>query len=476
MLLLLLLQNLQNPQQWQIYPSLEQIQSITFSSRDLYLAVPAGVYILERNTLRLRRSLTALDGLEGSVRLCAFLPGRSILYIITDRHLYEYLPATGLLHELSPPFSEVRSIGITPDIAWFETNSGTFRRVRSAPQFEPGSPPEAGVIWYGERDTTGPQAYPVLTPHYVVDHQLERHPLTRIWPDPRARRLYAATQGYGVIIYNPNTGFADRRLAPGPSSRRISRAFLVDGQPWFIGEDRIETIDSLGNWEYTRIGTGYLAPAGSNRVLIALAALRYPEQVTLLLPDENGILIGTRDGLHRLDASGALLPLTDALRSELTSAAIGINAAWRRHDSLLIGTDDGLLLLTEDTLQTITDPLRRFDWGVFDILPTPDGDLFFGTLGGIVRRTPAGDWTQLIPPGYSLNLSVRGLAAGSDYLFFSYGSGIGAYNHQRGSWHTLPVSTALPWTDIKVLYADSSFVWFAAPGIVGRCNFRSILP
>lgn len=476
MLLLLLIQSLQNPQHWQLYPSIEHIQSVTFSNSDLYIGVPAGIYILDRSSFRLRRTLTALDGLEGDIRLCAFLPGRNLLYISTRGHLYEYLPATDVLRELSPPFSEIRSIGIAPEVAWFETDRGIFRRVRSAPQFEPASPPATGINWYGERDTTTPWAYPALTPYYVVDHQLERHQLTRVWPEPRGRRLYAATQEYGLIVFNQHTGFSDRRLAPGPSSNRIRRAFLLDGRLWFLGNDRVETIDSLGNWGYTKVGIGRLIPAGSSRVLTAFSGLRSPEQLTVLLPDSAGLLLGTSEGLYRLDATGTQLPLTDILRSEPGAAISGINAAWYRRDSLFVGTDDGLFLLTPDTLSSITDPFGRFDWGVFDILQTPDGDAFFGTLGGIVRLTPTNTWTQLIPPGYSLNLPVRRLAAGGDYLFFSYGSSIGAYNRRLGSWHMLPAATPLPWPDIQLLHADSGSVWFAAPGIVGRCRFRSMLP
>ncbi len=90
--------------------------------------------------------------------------------------------------------------------------------------------------------------------------------------------------------------------------------------------------------------------------------------------------------------------------------------------------------------------------------------------------TQADTWAHLIPPGYSLNIPIRRLANGGDYVFFSYGSSIGAYNRRLDSWHTLPPANQLPWSNVQLLHADSNSVWFSAVGFVGRCHFRSVLP
>jgi hypothetical protein len=465
--LLLLALGLYDPANWRCYPSMDDVRSVTAGTRELYVAVPAGVYALDRGTLEHRRTLTAADGLAGEVRLCAFLPGRNVLYVCTDEHVYEYLPATGVLRELAAPFATAGSVGIAGDAAWFDTDQGLFRRVRSAPSFEPVQSPPAGLKWYGVRDSADPRRFPVLTPWYVVDDQLDRHVLQRVWPESRGRRLYAAAAGYGLVVFDPTTGFVEKRVRLGPTGQPAHRAFRLDNRLWFTAPGQTVTVDSAGNWNYARTGPGRPVAPGFRLLLSQVADLDLREGIAALLPDSLGLLIGTGQGLYRLGPKNALSPLLQLPR--------GVNAAARVRDSVLVGTDEGLFLLVDDTLTPVSDPFARFDWGVYDIARTADGSAFFGTLGGIVRLTPADTWARLLPPGIDLGQPVRALAAAGDYLFYGSASGLGACDLRTGAWHSIDASRGLPSAGVTALAADAGYLWVVTPDLICRYDYRADL-
>ncbi|MBM3314589.1 hypothetical protein FJY71_01925 [candidate division WOR-3 bacterium] len=464
--LLLLLLGLYSPDNWRCYPSMDQVRSVTAGSRDLYVAVPAGIYVFDNGTFNHRLTLTAADGLAGEVRLCAFLPGRNLLYVSTDGHLYEYVPATGVLRELTVPFSAVGSIGIAQDVAYFETDRGLFRRVRAAPSFEPVQSLPVRVTWYGDRDDSDPRDFPVLTPWYVMDDLLEHHQLEHVWREPRGRRLYAAAGRYGLVVFDPETGFQENHIRLGPTGQPVQRVLHLDGRRWFMARERAVSLDSAGRWKYHRAGPGLPAPKGLRLLLANVADLDRREGLAALLPDSAGLLLGTGQGLYRLGPGDKLSPLLQL--------PLGVNAVARVGDSVVVGTDDGLFLLVNDTLTAVTDPFARFDWGVFDIASS-GGGTFFAALGGIVHLTPADTWTRLLPPGTDLGQPVRALAAGGDFLFYGSAAGLGAYDWRTGAWHGIDVARGLPSTDVTALSADEDYLWIVSPGFICRYDYRADL-
>ena len=75
-LLLLALLGIYHPENWQVFPSLDEIRCISSTGSEVYVAVPSGVCVLDRPRYRLVRTLTLADGIAGEVRLCAHNPSR----------------------------------------------------------------------------------------------------------------------------------------------------------------------------------------------------------------------------------------------------------------------------------------------------------------------------------------------------------------------------------------------------------------
>jgi hypothetical protein len=464
---LLLLFGLYNPQHWRIYPSMSDIRCISYSNRDVYVAVPAGVYVLGRSDWQCRRTLTAADGLRAEVRLCAFFPGRNVLFIATDERLYEYVPSTDLLNELNTPFHSVRSIGIAPDAPYFQTDAGWFRKARVAPVFQPVGSGPAGATWYGELDSSDVRDFPILTPYSVMDEHLNSHPLALVRTDGKGRRLFVAARDYGLLVYDARMGFAERHIRLGPPAAAVRRIVRLDGRLWFLAPDQTLAIDSAGVWTYFGTRPGELAQSAFRLLLPGILDLDRRESIRAVLADTLGLFVGTGCGLHWVDAERRLSRLHDLPR--------GVNALARVRDSLLVGTDDGLFLMVNDTLTSVTDPFARFDWGVYDIARTTDGSAFFGTLGGIVRLTPADTWARLLPPGIDLGQPVRALAAAGDCLFHGSTAGLGAYDWRTGAWLPVESPGALSLAGATALHADDHFLWIAFPSLLVRYDYRAAL-
>jgi len=464
--LFLALLSIYNPAHWLSFPSLDSIRCISFSNRDLYLAVPDGVCIIERRQLRLTRTLTAADGLQGRIRLCAWNPLRSSLFIATDGHLYEYLPGPDAIQELFPPFTQVKSIGITPAAVFFDTDKGLFQKHRVAPLFSESREP-AAADWFGERDSSRPQDYIFLTPYFVTDDQLLTHRIIRVRADTRARRLFAAAENYGLLVYNTSSGFTEAHVRFGPSGR-VGRILEHDGRLWFFGDNRAASLDSAGNWNYFYSGSGSFPAAGISLLLPEVIELNRTRTIRAALPADSGaLLLATDRGLYRLAADRSLTPLLDIERPVFTLC--------RFADSILAGTDEGLYLVTPDSLIRLYDPSARFDFGVYDIARTRSGSTFFATLGGIVIRDSVGTWDRLLPPGVDLSRPVQALAAAGDHLFIGTPGGLSIREPGTGGFTVIDRSRGLPAAEITSLFAGPEYLWIASAGMVTRFRYRAAL-
>ncbi|MEO0085699.1 MAG: hypothetical protein ABIK37_03615 [candidate division WOR-3 bacterium] len=466
-MLLLAFLSLYNPGQWLSFPSLDNIRCISFSNRDLYLAVPQGVCIVERRNFRLERTLTQADGLEGETRLCAWNPLRSSLFIATDGHLYEYLPGTGTVQELPAPFSQVKSIGITSSAVFFDTDKGLFQKHRVAPLFTEAREP--GVAeWFGERDSSRPQDFVFLAPYFVTDDQLQTHRILRVRADPRSRRLFAAADNYGLLVYNISSGFSEAHVRFGPPGL-VRRIVEQDGRLWFLGDGRTASLDSAGNWSYYYSGSGSFPVPGISLLLPQVLDLNRTRRLRAAVPADSGAMLFATDyGLYRLDPDFSLTQVFDLDRPVYSLARLG--------DSILAGTDAGLYLVTADSLITVLDPSARFDFGVYDIARTSVGSTFFATLGGIVLRDSAGNWDRLLPPGTDLSRPVQALAAVGDHLFVGTPDGLSILEPDTRHFTPIDRSSGLPSSDITALFAGPRFLWIASPGMVTRLEYRPVLP
>lgn len=454
-----------NAADWQVYPSLADIHCIAVSNRHVYLAVDAGLCILDREDLRLEKTLRQPDGLEGRVRLCAWFPGRNALYVTTDTGVYEFVPATGALFALSAPFQQVSSIGVTQAGVYFDTDKGLYRKRRVAPVFELSSEPSGEVTWYGTRDSVDARDFPVLMPYFFLDEGLRHHPLTLVTPDRRSRRLFVAAQGLGLLVYDGLTGFVKQQVRFGPPQGKVRRIVELDGRLWFLADDRTATWEPTGGWQYFATGPGELAQTRFRLLLPGVLDLDRREQIRTVWADSLGLVLGTSRGLYTI-AAGQHPELVMELRRR-------VNAIARIRDSLLIGTDDGLFLSAGDSMVSVVDPDARFDWGVHDIAIAPDGTVFFGVLGGIVMLTPRDTWATLIPPGHHLGQPIRSLSASGNLLLYGSSSGVGILDRQTGIWHQLGPEQGMPPSNITALHADDRFIWVAAQDIIARYDYRT---
>lgn len=472
MLLLLALLSIYRPADWLHFPSMDEVRCISAASDRLFIAVPKGVYVLDRSGFQPVRTLTEADGIQDEVRLCAYNPSRGDLLIATDDRLYQYLPVQDLVTELSPPFKRVRSIGIAAEGAYFDTEQGFYRKERLADEYKKAVPPD-NVTWYGEQDSSRPEDYVFLVPYYLTDNQLNNHRMTLVYPDPKGRRLYVAAQGYGVTVYNLNLGLPQHHIRLGPAAGEITRITAVDNRLWFTGYDWTVSIDQPETWSYYRTRAGDLPAAGKTLLSGSLLDLQRRERINAILPDSLGTWLGTDEGLYLLGPKGKL--------TRLFHFGLAVNGLARFGDSLLLGTDAGLYLARKDSLTEILDPFDRTGFGVYSVCQTEAGDVWLGTLGGLLRVDRQGDWEHIIPPGFDLSRPVTGLAAYGDIVFFDNGSGITAYaqsdtsDTSYSSYCSIDRNSGLPDDRITSLYADDRYLWIATPGALSRFDYRTVL-
>ncbi len=463
-LLLLALLGMYRPENWQVYPSMDEIRCISAAVSEVYVAVPGGVCVLDRPRYRLVRTLTLADGIVGEVRLCAHNPSRGDVFITTDGHIYRYVPATRLVEELVAPFKSVSSIGIAQDGAYFETDAGYFFRARNAVDFSKVSDFPSDLNWYGRRDTLTPRDFPFLTPYFVMDEQLINHPITLVRPDKLNTRLFAAVQGYGLLVYDTRSTFSEEHIRFGPSSAAVRRIALLDHRLWFVGGETAVALDSTDNWQYFLTRPGILVPGGFRLLLGNVTTLERDEGLSAMFADSGGLLLGTEKGIYTVGSNNKLVQLLNLPRR--------VNGLLRLHDSLIFGTEQGLFLSTRDSLIAYTDPYGATDWGVFDIATATNGTAYFGALGGIVSRTADGKWFRYVPPGFDLKQPVRRLAAAGTRVFMATGSSITVLDTKDGLYTTIDASRGLPVSEITSLYADDRYLWIVGPGIAARLDYN----
>jgi hypothetical protein len=475
-LLLLALLGIYRPENWQVFPSMDEIRCISSTGSEVYVAVPAGVCVFDRPRYRFVRTLNLADGIIGEVRLCAHNPARGDVFITTDapsdgghggQHVYRFIPATGRVEELPAPFKAVSSIGIARDGAYFETDAGLFFRAGTAADFASVSELPADLIWYGGKDTLDPRDFPFLTPYFVMDGQLVNHQITLVRPDKGNKRLFAAAQGYGILVYNIRSGFSEAYIRFGPSSAAVRRMAHLDNRLWFVGGQTAVALDSAGNWNYSLTRPGDLSTGGFRLLFGNVTNLERSEGLSALLADSTGLLLGTNYGIYSLGTDNGL--------AQVLNLNVRVNGLLRLHDSIMFGTERGLFLSTGDSLVEYSDPYGATDWGVFDIAKAGDGTAYFGTLGGIVSRTADGRWFRYVPPGFDLKQPVRSLAAAGTRVFMATGPSITVLDPKDGLYTTIDATRGLPVSEITSLYADDRYLWIASPRLIARLDYTKEL-
>lgn len=462
-ILLLLISLLYEPRYWRSYPAMTEIGSITFSNRAVFIAVPNGIYILDRNRLEHQRTLTTADGIDEKIRFCAFNQAQNELLIATESNLFQFLPISGQLFELHPPFKQIHSIGITRGGAFFETESGIYQKF-GGDRYQPVQFVPEPVTWLGDKDTTPIRRWTFLTPFFILDEQMKPRPLARAYPDQKTNRLFVTSPGYGVLIYNLTTGFKETEIRLGAPSEPVKRIFNLQGNLCFLTRKENLFIDPSGIWRSYTIPPGEFSFKDSHLLLrTEIIDLNRRQAISAILPLPSATLLGTEMALYSLSQDGKLSLVTELLKP--------VNALAIFRDSTLVATDDGLFLLINDTLAPVLDPFARFDWGVYSIAQTAN-TTFFGTLGGVLKLDENNTWTHLIPPGLDFSQPVQAMTAARTLLFIATSQGIDVYNIKDNSWTKIDRTIGLPFSEINALYADSLYLFIASPGMIARYEYH----
>ncbi len=464
LLLLALTSALYSPDNWLAFPSMHDVRCIATSHNRLYVAVPQGVYILKRGSYRHLRTLTRADGLDGEVRVCAHNPARNELLVATAEHLYRYGSTADAAVELLAPFNEVRSIGISTTGAVFDTEKGLYAGRGADPGFRKLETLPDSLTWFGRRDSSGPRDYVFLAPYFITDPQLIQHDMTLVRRDPRSRRLYVATADYGVFVYDPTSGFTDHHIRFGPPPERVRRITRAGRETRFTSETWRTSVDDAGNWTYRRTRYGDIFAGADHLAAATLRDLDHREHVNVVAGnDGDRLYVGTGEALYSVEPDGRY--------ERLLQLGQPVNAIALTGDTLLFGTDFGLYRFSDGDMIEVRDPFDRTGFGVYAIARAADGTDWFGTIGGILSRTPDGEWDYVVPPGFELGRPVSGLAAGDSVIFFRSIGGFTAWDLRSRSYVEYDEQSGLPSSNIDALHADDRHLWLSTPGFIVRFDY-----
>lgn len=145
------------------------------------------------------------------------------------------------------------------------------------------------------------------------------------------------------------------------------------------------------------------------------AAGPLPGEIVLALDDvRGGVLVGTREGVYRLEATGALrdLGLTGPVRALATDAG----TTW-------VGTGDGVLRLDGDS------GAARGGQGLAGVavhaLDADAAGVVAGAESGVHRREPGGAWRRLWPEQDAAATRVEAVLATARGVLFDHPQGLG---------------------------------------------------
>ncbi len=206
------------------------------------------------------------------------------------------------------------------------------------------------------------------------------------------------------------------RIAPDGRVERVGDDVL-DGKPWVnaLFEDRDGSL-----WVGTRRESLYRARDGALRVRSKRDGLADP-LVWSVLPDGDGVLVGTNSSFHRLGADGKFSP--PAARGALPQPTV--NELARDPDGALwIGTRGGLTRLADGVLAT--PPALSVLGGkqITAVIDAGAGERWIATLDGLYRYRPGALTTVVAGAGTAATRIRCVLPRGADELWLCTEDGV----------------------------------------------------
>lgn len=357
-----------------------QLGAVTADIRHVYAASPWGMEVYDVGSGRWLAPVTVEDGYPAGERptaLAADRIGDAVWLGTASGALYEYSRAFGRwepygLVAAAPIERIVPGSSLASDAVYLRTRGGWLRLRRGSRLTEPATPGEvardAGV---DPRELAGPAqagdpVFQSLRGTLTLDEHLRRWPITDVAAGERPSRLWVATDGGNLFLYDG----AQMRAEPLPFGllSQGSGALARDGGVvWFGGDGRGPRrgvaragLDLQGWRQFDAPYDG--APAG---------------YVHAVLPTPRDVWFAASDGLFRYDrASEGWSRLTEADRLPSTdvralAAADGVGI-W-------VGTRRGLAFVGDATAAA---PRALHGWAVNDLAVHRD-TLWVASDGGL---------------------------------------------------------------------------------------------
>lgn len=499
-----------NPADWLHFPVTSEIRSITSGPSNEYITVSEGIFVLDKFTNNIERTIISSDGISFPIKLTAYDAEMGILWILSEYgdRLTEYYPHTNIKYEVNLPF-RTNSLGVADKYIYFDFGgSKIFRMDKRTLSFSVAKKLPKTIIWYGERSLTKLRNYSFLTPYFYYDDYFNRYEITCIFQEPN--KLWVGTNGYGALIYQLSSTRLLQHIQFG--LKNISkRIWKTNEGLWFLTEDFPPTLirynPETEEWKYFDTRPGFLSAYSSDLISFKFFDLMYHEEIMDLIQDNKSFWISTDRSLYFYDTHKSILEnilLPDGRRLN------NINTLFLYSNQLLIGTDNGLLIYNKmiKRFLQIKDPNQELNWGVFDIVQGKDR-LYFATYGGVVTLNNSANqtlhllsnyykadttildslgpkqsigmgWGKVTIAGFNRQTPITALAYAPGYLFIGYSGGIIVYNEKYGNYEFLTTQQGLLDNYIYDLYISNNdkneqneYLWITSPKGLSRFRYSN---
>lgn len=491
-----------NPFVWATYRECSSIYSIAMNMQEVYFATDGGILRFDRLQNRWLPPVTGSNGFPGKkAELVAVDKTFNKLWVLSEQALSVYVPSISHweteIARTSLPARTIHSIGFTQDSVYIAGNGAIYAALRGSLSWHrrTGTLPQ-GIAWYGEKAGISLNDYPFLTPYYATDPFFNKYAYTAAAIDNKD--MWLGTDGYGVFHFNTFTWNGTHYL-PGIANNRVEALFRDEEGFWIGGSygtgKGFSHIDfSTGVGEHFRaediygiISDNVHAITGNERTVwfgTNEGLLRYEKEQDLWktytisngLPGSNvlslqlkadTLFVGTDDGLGMLTPGRTEMVTMDEF-DHVPITAFGL------HDGrLLIGTDRGVFMRTDTSFDVIGDPDGDLGFGVSAIF-TDSAALWFGTLrrGIDVYMPDSLSWHEFLPRTTFSGEYVFAIAGDRDFVWIGSEFGISRYSRKTDSWQTFTEDDGLAHNEVHAIYVDSEFVWFGTRDGVTRLRFR----
>jgi ligand-binding sensor domain-containing protein len=478
-----------------------ELGAVAADMRRVYAASPYGIQIYDAVAERWEPPITAETGFPLGRRptALAFDPAREALWLGTangELHLFALHPGRWERHGTVP--GEVQRIVAGADPrggavfiltrgGWYRTDGfGLPVRAAAVPQAaqEQAQPPEARV-------STEDPGFRAIAATVAVDGRHRRWAIVDAAPGHRPGSWWLATRGAHLFRYDAWQGSASS-MPFGIVSRGVTALALDGDAVWYggdgLGPRRGVTRGGLNLQQWRSWLDEDGAPRGEVRAILPLHdavwfassdgvyrldrrsarwrrvtegdGLAGLEASALAGRAAGGLWVGTRRGVARLSPAGAV-------EATYSLGARRVNALHARGDTLWIGTDAGLMALSEGG-----EPVRTPVTGRVVGVAMDGAERLWAATEDALYRRDAGGWVgPLREAGVGGAGRIATLVAAHGVLWVGGSGGVAALD-AAGTWSYYRAGADLPAGPVRALVVTDGELWAGTPAGAVRVRWR----